>query len=127
MYPHKIILPISIVIGNFILIQFFSTTYYLVYFLVLILSYTLVSYIKFDNFFVGLYIVLVIFFTQIIELLNEQIYDMKIYLDIEFSFYMVDSFILYSLSFMHLLLFISTRFVNFKILSKNLGYNVLKK
>ena len=52
---------------------------------------------------------------------------MKIYFDIEFSFYQIDSFILYALSFMHLLLLISTRFVNLKTLSKNLGYNALKK
>ena len=55
---------------------------------------------------------------QILKVFDEELYDMNIYLDIDFSFSYIDERVVYILIFFQLLIFIG--------ISKNLGYNVKK-
>ena len=56
---------------------------------------------------------------EIYKIYDDQIYDLKIYYDIDFSFSYINEVVVYILIFLQLLIFNG--------ISKNLGYNVEKR
>lgn len=61
---------------------------------------------------------LLIIFINIFRIFDDEIYDLKVYLDVDFSFFYIDYIVMYILIFLQLVVFIG--------ISKNLGYNVKK-
>ena len=105
-----------VVLVNFFLIQVFASTYYVVYFLVLLL------YIYFFSFKSNvLYSTIIIICAFCIKYyFDEYIYDFYVWIDYSFKFFYIDDILLYALSFLHLLfLYLVSSYGNLKKMSYN--------
>ncbi len=104
------------VVFNFILIQIFASTYYIVYFLALLIYIYVFSFkgnIRYA-------IIIMISFFAFRYYFDEDIYDFFIWIDYGFNFIYIDDVLLYTLSFLHLLfLFFLSSYENLKKMSYN--------
>ncbi len=114
-----------LILGNFLLLWLFASEYYFIYFIFLAVFFLIFSFKKVRPFVIFINIFVVVSILLWLPYLDDALYDVKIRLDLENYFISFDTFTLVLLSLLQLLLTISTRFVNFKTISKNLGYNAM--
>jgi len=88
-----------IVLSNLFLIQIFASTYYGIYFLALLFYIYLFSF-KSNVLYATIIMVSSFFLSYYFD---EYIFDFFIWIDYSFKFFYIDSMLLYTLSFLHLL------------------------
>ena len=112
---YKLVLVLFI---NFLLIELFASKYYILYFLFLSIFYLYLSTLSFSKYFAFIYIFIMLLIMQLYKFFDDDIFDLKIYIGLDFNFVYIDELVVYILIFLQLLIFI--------VISKNLGYNVKK-
>jgi len=110
------LLDLALVLSNFCLIQIFATTHYIGYF------FALVIYIYFFNNRVNLLhsTIFIIMSFVLIEYLDEEIYDLYLFMNYDFKLFYIDDLIVYILSFLHIfILLLISKYDSLKKMSYN--------